>query len=610
MQKTENQIIDYQAKVEARLRAVAQEKSTEVSHRNYVAYDRYLLTQLKRELCSLLTSVGAECSNPFSIKLELPPSHVDFDIAFPVFPYCKTSKKSPSTLASEIVKVISSQNSNLIHTSSAVNGYVNISIKKDFFYKSLIGEVFHLKDKYGESNLHKGETVFIDYSSPNIAKPFGVGHLRSTVIGESLGRIYNAVGFTVIRDNHLGDWGTQFGSLICAYRKWGDDEKIEANPIEELKNLYVRFTSEADDNPILKEEARKTFARLEEGDPELVNLWLKFRDLSLSEFDKTYKDLNIIFDIVVGESLYVQGSDSLVQALKEKGIAHDTDDGAVVVENLKNLPSFLIKKSDGSTLYVLRDMFAAIHRKQVFNPSIILYVVGSEQELNFRQLFALLQSSEVMGNTQMRHIGFGLVLVDGKKMSTRKGTLVNLDEVLNQLTAKSKEIMVNKNTGRVGDIDVAAKKIAISAMVYSDLRQNRSSNVDFDWKRMLNLDSGSVVYLQYTYARVLSILGRLNGISKSFEDFIFEDQTEFSIARLLSFYPEVLIRATEHDAPHLICEFLEELTAEVNSFYDKISVQDTTNEALRQSRLALLQAVSICIENALKILNVPMLEKL
>lgn len=610
MQKTENQIIDYQAKVEARLRAVAQEKSTEVSHRNYVAYDRYLLTQLKRELCSLLTSVGAECSNPFSIKLELPPSHVDFDIAFPVFPYCKTSKKSPSTLASEIVKVISSQNSNLIHTSSAVNGYVNISIKKDFFYKSLIGEVFHLKDKYGESNLHKGETVFIDYSSPNIAKPFGVGHLRSTVIGESLGRIYNAVGFTVIRDNHLGDWGTQFGSLICAYRKWGDDEKIKANPIEELKNLYVRFTSEADDNPILKEEARKTFARLEEGDPELVNLWLKFRDLSLSEFDKTYKDLNIIFDIVVGESLYVRGSDSLVQALKEKGIAHDTDDGAVVVENLKNLPSFLIKKSDGSTLYVLRDMFAAIHRKQVFNPSIILYVVGSEQELNFRQLFALLQSSEVMGNTQMRHIGFGLVLVDGKKMSTRKGTLVNLDEVLNQLTAKSKEIMVNKNTGRVGDIDAAAKKIAISAMVYSDLRQNRSSNVDFDWKRMLNLDSGSVVYLQYTYARVLSILGRLNGISKSFEDFIFEDQIEFGIARLLSFYPEVLIRATEHDAPHLICEFLEELTAEVNSFYDKISVQDTTNEALRQSRLALLQAVSICIENALKILNVPILEKL
>jgi arginyl-tRNA synthetase len=613
MKTVKDQMEYYRAEIDSQLETVAREKEREKLLREYVNYGQYPLSRLKAEFASSLITLGMNVRNIKKIKAEIPPNHVDFDVAFPIFEYCKAVRKSPAVLASNIARYLNANKDlSLIDSAIAQEGYVNILLKRDVFYRELIGSVRGLNSHYGESDVFKDKVAFMDYSSPNIAKPLGVGHLRSTVIGESLSRIYHAVGYTLIKDNHLGDWGTQFGSLIYAYQKWGDEKTIEADPVEELKNLYTRFTAEAENDPILKEEAKGLFARLEKGDPDLLELWNKFKTLSIEAFKEVYSELNIQFDIMIGESFYTHGSNELINDLKKKGIAHSTEDGAVALDGLENIPSFLVAKNDGSTLYVLRDMLAAIHRIKIFKPDVVLYVVGSEQELNFRQLFAVLRAADYARNVEFRHIGFGMVLIDGKKMSTRKGTAVGLNEVIDQLTAKAKETLLERQERNDVAINEIARKIALGAIIYNDLRQNRMSSVDFDWKRMLNLDSGSVVYLEYTYARILSILKKAGSITTTplLTETIFKDPLEFRLAKKIAFYPEVLLRANENDAPHLVCEFLEELSADINTFYGKVSVLGTDDDVLKKSRIVLLNALSICIKNAFAILNIPILEKI
>ncbi len=605
-----NLLAEYREEVEADIQNLVLKIAEEKKKREYVPYSSYVINAIKQEILSLGNACGLVMGNVHNIRISLPPPHIAADLTLSVFEYAKANSKAPAVIAQEFSEYMNNASSKeYVDAATPVNGYINLLLKKEKIYDRVTKSVNELQSKYGESDIYKDKLVFIDYSSPNIAKPIGVGHLRSTIIGQALANMYKRVGFSVIKDNHLGDWGTQFGSLIYAYKNWGDADKVAQNPIEELKDLYVRFNQEAENNPALKDEARKLFMQLEQGDEELVTLWKKFRDLSVKEFEKTYDKLGVTFDCMIGESYYIDGFEEVVADLEQKGIATKAQDRAVIVEGLNNLPTFLLQKNDGSSLYVLRDIVTLMHRKSVFDPNKILYVVGSEQKLNFEQLFALCERAGYSGDTELKHVDFGMVLRDGKKMATRKGTLINLEDVLREVTAKAKEILIEKGEMASENIDNVAEIVGTSAVVYADLKQNRNSNIEFDWNKMLSLESGSSVYLQYTYARIISILSKVDFSYDSNQEMIFEDTSEFRLAFRLAFLPDVLLRAVESNAPHIISLFLEELTADFNHFYSQIQILKTEDNNLRNSRLILINAVAIAIKNALALLNIPVLNR-
>lgn len=614
MESENNLLTEYKKATDKDIESLVKKLNTEKNTRKYIPYSSYVLSHIKNEIVSLFVSYGLSIDDPEKIKITLPPPHIEADLTISVFEYCKPLKKSPAFIAKELSDYVNNfQKKIYLRAATPVNGYINLVLNKENIYGQVLDSVSNLKEKYGHTDVYKNKTVVIDYSSPNIAKPFGVGHLRSTVIGQALANTYHAVGFSVVRDNHLGDWGTQFGSLIYAYTHWGDEKVVAANPIEELKDLYVRFNEESKENTILKDEARKLFSQLEQGDNKLVEMWKKFRDLSLQEFQKTYDKLWVTFDCMLGESYYVENFNELIKALINKGIATSTEDGAVIVENLENLPTFLLQKSDGSTLYMLRDVVTLIYRQKFFHPDVVLYVVGSEQKLNFQQLFALCNKAGYTSGIQLHHIDFGLVLINGGKMSTRKGTIVNLEDILNQVTIKAKEILIQKGGIDSSDIDNTAKVVGTSAIIYADLKQNRNSNIEFDWDKMLSLEAGSSVYLQYTYARIMSILSKANFDSSNtlkIKDVVFEDPSEFRLAFRLAFFPDVLLRAVENNMPHTVSIFLEDLTTDFNHFYSQISILKTERDDLKYSRLLLINAVAMGIKNALAILNIPVLAKI
>ena len=609
MNKTNNLLAEYRASVDVEIEELTRKIEERNKNRKYISYSDYVIHKIRQEIMSLGNSCGLNIEDSQKIRISLPPAHIEADLTLSVFEYSKSRGKSPAIIAEEFSEYLNNNESKYIKSAVPVNGYINLNLNQETIYEDILNSVNALADRYGESDIYKDLTMFIDYSSPNIAKPIGVGHLRSTIIGQSLANLYEKVGFSVIRDNHLGDWGTQFGSLIYAYKNWGDDEKISQNPIEELKELYVRFNTQAENEPKLKDEARKLFTQLEQGDQELVEIWKRFRDLSLQEFQKTYDKLGISFDCMIGESYYTYGFEEVIKDLEEKGLAKKTEDGAVIVEDLNKLPTFLLQKSDGSTLYVLRDIVTLMHRKSVFNPDVMLYVVGSEQKLNFEQLFALCEKAGYSGDTELKHVDFGLILRNGEKMSTRKGTLVNLEDVLQEVISKAKDILMKKGEILEDEIDKVAQIVGTSAVIYADLKQNRSSNIEFDWDKMLSLESGSSVYLQYTYARIISILSKVDFAYDSNQEMIFEDPSEFRLAFRLAFLPDVLLRAVESNTPHIISLFLEELTADFNHFYSQIQILKTEDANLRNSRLILINAVAIAIKNALALLNIPVLNR-
>lgn len=468
--------------------------------------------------------------------------------------------------------------------------------------------------------MNVGKIVFADYSSPNIAKPIGVGHLRSTIIGQALTNLYDKTGYVVIRDNHLGDWGTQFGKLLYAYQEWGDEEKITQSPIEELKNLYVRFHGLSKEDPAVEDAARRLFADLERGDSEAMALWKRFRDLSIVDFDRVYRRLGICFDLCIGESYFVREAEEVVDDCLEKGACRvDDETGAVVVDTLENIPSFLLRKADGSTLYISRDLAALKFRVETFKPDVILYVVGNEQSLNFQQLFSFARKIGYLDHhTEVKHIDFGMVIRDGKKMSTRRGTVIELSELMVQSVEKSREILLSKDTDLTSmELDETSEIIGIGAVIYNDLHQSRAKNISFDWKRMLDIEGGSAVYLQYTYVRVLSILRKLEIVSSAgnAEPFtgslaIHESESEFSLAKKMLLFPKIVLKAQSTDSPHDICAYLEELALLFNSFYNEISIVKTENIRLRQSRILLIESVAQVIKNGLAILNIRVPEKM
>jgi len=581
----------------------------ELSFKKAVIFSNYALVKIKKSLGVILETDADKLS------LNTPPEHIKTDLSLDSFGSVSDyGGNDPKKLAGDWAKKINETKNEFIESAQALGPYLNINLKKQKIYSLLLKNVSKLKDKFGQNDLNAKKVVVIDYSGPNIAKPIGVGHLRSTIIGQALANIYEATGYSVIRDNHLGDWGTQFGKLVYAYRQWGDKKKIAKNPIKELNELYIKFHEEAEKNLEIEDSAREIFQKMEKGDSELIKLWMKFRSISIAEFKKIYERLGIKFDAYLGESYFAGETDKIVKECLEKRLAKkDEETGAVAVEDLEGLPSFLLRKKDNSGLYITRDLAALIFRVEVFEPDDILYVVGEEQSLHFRQLFALARALGYIDGAKAKHIGFGLVLSGGEKMSTRKGTLIELEELIKQSVEKSKEILRQKNKDlNEKEIEEISEIIGLGAVVYNDLRQSRQKNISFDWKRMLDFESGSAVYLQYTVARINSILKKLDAgeaeekISKP----VFEKESEFALARKMMFFPQIILEAQKHNSPHLIAVYLEEMAQLFNPFYNEVSIIGTKDAKLRLSRILLIKSVATLIKNGLNLLGVKTPEKI
>lgn len=583
-------------------------------------YDDYSIAKVNGEFFAFLDKVFQEKNLSNSFQLQIPPHHVKADFAFETFSLAKMIGKNPAEIAMQITQSFLEENFVYLESIEAAGPFVNIYIKKEKVYQEVLAQIQKTKGEFGKSDVNENRIVVVDYSAPNIAKPIGVGHLRSTIIGQALANIYESTGYCVVKDNHLGDWGTQFGKLLYAYEHWGDQEKIEKNPIVELKDLYVRFNDEAEKNPELKEDARRIFQRLEEGDEKLIEIWKRFLDLSLDDFRKVYARLGVCFDTNIGESYFVQAAKDVVGDCLTKNVCHkDPETGAIVAE-IGQLPTFLLQKKDGSSLYITRDLATLKFRIETFKPDTVLYVVGGEQELNFQQLFALAKEIGYLTlEVEAKHIGFGMVLINGKKMSTRRGTLIELDELLRLAVEKSRQILKEKNAELTGaELDEISEIVGIGAIIYNDLRQSRTKNISFDWERMLDLEGGSAPYLQYTFVRIQSILAKVEEAlpgstdieSMRLEDISYAAESEIAIVKKIMQYPAIILKAQQTDSPHDICVFLEELALLFNSFYNEVSIMKTEEESLRKSRIMLASSVASVIKNGLALLSIKVPSKM
>nr|WP_026399432.1 arginine--tRNA ligase [Acholeplasma equifetale] len=483
-----------------------------------------------------------------------------------------------------------------------VSGFLNIYLNREILAKNILDEVHLKKSNYGSSDIN-GKTVVIDYSSPNIAKSFSVGHLRSTVIGNSLKLIYEKNGYHVIGINHLGDWGTQFGRMIVAYKKWGNESLIEKNPISELQKLYVKFHDELANHPELEQEGRDAFLKLEQGDPEYIKLWEFFREQSLKEFMEMYDLLNVKFDSFNGEAFYNDKMDRVVKELEDKNLIKE-DEGALVVFIGENYPPVLIKRSDGATLYATRDLAALLYRKDTYNFDKILYVVGNEQKLHFESLKKV---SDLMGyNFDLVHVNFGLVLQDGKKMSTRTGKYTKLMDVINEAISNAKKAIEEKNPNLENKEEVA-KTVGVGAIIFNDLKNERHLDVEYNLEQMVKFEGQTGPYLQYSIVRIFSMLKNVNLNFDLVNYQTYTNDVYFNLVQLIDQFPVVLERAQNENSPSVIARYLLQLAQEFNSFYGKVRIL-ADDQNLLQANIYLVTAIQTVLIEGLRLLGIGYLE--
>ncbi|MEJ4190717.1 arginine--tRNA ligase [Enterococcus faecium] len=529
--------------------------------------------------------------------LENPKSAEHGDVAFPAFSLAKVYRKAPQQIAADLAEKIDSANFEKIEV---VGPYLNFFMNKELISKKVLQTVVKEKEHYGDSNIGNQGTVPIDMSSPNIAKPISMGHLRSTVIGNSIGFIMEKIGYQPIRINHLGDWGTQFGKLIVAYKKWGTEEAVKAEPINELLRLYVQFHEVAETEPELNEEARAWFKRLEEGDEEAIQLWQWFRDESMKEFNKIYDLLEVRFDSLNGEAFYNDKMDEIVKLLEEKHLLNE-DKGAEIVDlSAYDLNPALIKKSDGATLYITRDLAAALYRKRTYDFKQSLYVVGNEQSYHFKQLKAVLKEMGFDWSDDMRHIPFGLITQGGKKLSTRKGKIVLLEEVLNEAIQSAKE-QISEKTPDLENKDAVAKQVGVGAVIFHDLKNDRLNTFDFNLEEVVRFEGETGPYVQYTHARAVSLLEKAGFVPSETADYALNDDTSWEVVKLVQKYPETVLSAGEKYEPSVIAKHAIKLAQAFNKYYahTKILADDEQKEA----RLALVYAVTVLLKEDLRLLG-------
>ncbi|MDQ8565069.1 arginine--tRNA ligase [Enterococcus faecium] len=529
--------------------------------------------------------------------LENPKSAEHGDVAFPAFSLAKVYRKAPQQIAADLAEKIDSANFEKIEV---VGPYLNFFMNKELISKKVLQTVVKEKEHYGDSNIGNQGTVPIDMSSPNIAKPISMGHLRSTVIGNSIGFIMEKIGYQPIRINHLGDWGTQFGKLLVAYKKWGTEEAVKAEPINELLRLYVQFHEVAETEPELNEEARAWFKRLEEGDEEAIQLWQWFRDESMKEFNKIYDLLEVRFDSLNGEAFYNDKMDEIVKLLEEKHLLNEDKDAEIVDLSAYDLNPALIKKSDGATLYITRDLAAALYRKRTYDFKQSLYVVGNEQSYHFKQLKAVLKEMGFDWSDDMHHIPFGLITQGGKKLSTRKGKIVLLEEVLNEAIQSAKEQISEKNPD-LENKDAVAKQVGVGAVIFHDLKNDRLNTFDFNLEEVVRFEGETGPYVQYTHARAVSLLEKAGFVPSETADYALNDDTSWEVVKLVQKYPETVLSAGEKYEPSVIAKHAIKLAQAFNKYYahTKILADDEQKEA----RLALVYAVTVLLKEDLRLLG-------
>ena len=545
--------------------------------------------------------------------IEIPTDEKMGDYAFPCFRLAKEFRKAPDAIAAEIAEKL--QKNPMFESVENVNAYVNIKIKRTDFIKDVIEDAVLKGDSFTKSNEGEGKKVLVDYSSPNIAKPFHIGHIRSTVIGNALYLIYKNLGYDVVRINHLGDYGTQFGKMIVAYRKWGNKEDVQREPIKTLLSYYTKFHEEAGKNPELDEEARRVFVKLENGEAEEVALWKWFIEESLKEFEKVYKMLNIQFDSYAGESFYSDKIPAAVAQLEEKGLLKESQNSIIVDLDQFGLAPALVKKSDGSTLYITRDIAAALYRKDTYDFYKCLYVVASQQDLHFKQLFKVM---ELMGNQWAQnciHVQFGMVSLAEGTLSTRKGRVVFLEDVLNKAVEKTREVVVEK--GVVSEnIDRVAEEVGIGAVVFNELAHNRIKDYTFDWDKVLNFEGETGPYVQYTHARSCSLLRKAGkdmvSKAKNLDNIDYEkltSNTMYELAKLIHNMPEVIKEAADRYEPSVITRHVVKIAQGFNRFYneERILQGDATGTV---SRLTLVIATKNAIKNGLALLGIKAPERM
>lgn len=566
------------------------------------------MINFKEQAVKLIATKVSDLSNEEILELiEVPPSYDMGDYAFATFRLAKTFRKSPNVIAAELVEQLG--DSEYFQKIEQVGPYVNFFIDREKLAEAVLSQIFTEKNNYGSSTMGDGKRVIVEFSSPNIAKPFHIGHIRTTVIGNSLSKIYKFLGFDVVTINHLGDYGTQFGMLISAYKKWGNREVIEANPIKELLALYVRFNSEADEDPSLKDEARYWFKELEDKNPEAIELWQWIRDISLKEFNRVYDMLNISFDSYAGESFYSDKMPAVLEEMKKKGIVQESEGALIVDLEPYGMPPALIMKKDGSTLYTTRDIAAAIYRKDHYDFYKNLYVVASQQNLHFK---AWIKIVELMGHQWAKdciHIPFGMVSLEEGTLSTRKGRVVFLEDVLNTAIENTLKIIEERNPNLENKKNVA-KQIGIGAILFQELFNQRIKDYTFNWDRTLSFEGETGPYVQYSHARANSLLVKGGFSIEETADFsLLTNEDEINIIRLIYDFPNTIVDSMEKNEPYFITRQIVEIAKAFNKFYNStpIIVEDTK---LKNSRLALVYSVKTVLNTGLGLLGIEAPDKM
>ncbi len=532
--------------------------------------------------------------------ITIPPRPEMGDYALPCFTFKDKLQKAPALIAKELAD--SPLAGGEIIRVEAHGPYLNFFVERNRLAQWVLEEVFAEKNSYGQPGIGHGKTVVIDFSSPNIAKHLGVHHLRSAVIGNALYKLHKALGYRVIGINHLGDWGTQFGQLITAFRHWGSEEALQDDPIGALNGLYVKFHEEARKNPSLEEEARAAFKGLEGGDPDTRKLWEHFRELSLKEFNKIYDALGIKFDHYTGESFYNEMLDDTVERLKSAGLTTISDEALIVDLDEYDMPPCLLKKRDEASLYATRDICAAEYRHKEYGFSKMLYVVGSEQKLHFRQVFKVL---ELLGDDWVKdcaHIDFGLIKFKHGRMSTRKGEIILLEEVLNEAVTRASEIIDEKNPG-LESKERIARQVGIGAVVFTDLSTRRAKDVVFDWDVVLNFDGETGPYVQYTHARLCSVIRKYGKPVGTDVDYgLLKEEDEYLLVRKLEQFTQATEGAVRSCEPMIVCNYLLELCGTFNRYYNHHRILGP-DEALARARILLSDSVRQAIRNGLNLLG-------
>ncbi|MDQ8779449.1 arginine--tRNA ligase [Streptococcus ruminantium] len=536
--------------------------------------------------------------------LEKPKSSEMGDIAFPAFSLAKVERKSPQAIAASIVETLDTTGfENVV----ATGPYVNFFLDKAGVSHKVLTDVISEKEHYGQLNIGQGKNVTVDMSSPNIAKPFSVGHLRSTVIGDALANIHEKLGYKPIRINHLGDWGKQFGMLIVAYKLWGDKAAVEADPISELLKLYVRINAEAEEKPELDDEARQWFKKLEDGDPEAQELWQWFRDESLVEFNRIYDKLGVTFDSFNGEAFYNDKMDEGIQILEDKALLQESKGAKIVDLESYNLPPALIMKTDGATLYITRDIATAMYRKRTYDFVKSIYVVGQEQINHFKQLKAVLKEMGFDWSDDMTHITFGLVTKDKKKLSTRKGNIILLEPTLDEAISRALAQIESKNPD-LENKEKVAHAVGVGAVKFYDLKTDRDNGYDFDLEAMVSFEGETGPYVQYAYARIQSILRKANFAPEADNDYKLADTESWEIIKHIQNFSNVVERAGDKFDPSLIAKYTINLAQAFNKYYAHTRILDESPE--RDSRLALAYTTGVVLKEALRLLGVKAPEKM